>query len=349
MKKISIKSLALAGLISAASIAIGTGLSVAQEVTLKLHEFLPAQSHVPKNVLRVWADKVEKESAGRIKIDLYGAMELGGRPPELVDQVIDGVVDLIWTLPGYTPGRFPSTEVFELPFMMTDTESATRAFWEMFEKNMKDTEFKDMHIIAAWVHGPGAIHSSKPVLTVSDMKGLKVRGASRAINMLLEELGAVPVGMPVPAVPEALSKGVIEASTLPWEVVDSLKVPELVHNHTDFTGKALYTATFILAMNNARYDSLPDDLKKIIDDNSGMETSVFAGTTQAANGPPARAAAVEAGNEVVLLNEEESAQWRAASQPVYARWAADMDAKGLDGNAMIAEAEALITKYTEAN
>lgn len=342
-----VKTIALGVGFAAMSSLLTTGISVAQEVTLRMHQFLPAQSHVPKEVLRVWADKVENESDGRIKIDIYGAMELGGKPPELVDQVIDGVVDLIWTLPGYTPGRFPRTEVFELPFMMTDTESASRAFWDMFESDMKDEEFKDMHIIAAWVHGPGAIHSSKPVMQVSDMRGLKVRGASRAINMLLEELGAVGVGMPVPAVPESLSKGVIEAATLPWEVVDSLKVPELVNNHTDFTGKALYTATFIIAMNKARYESLPDDLKKVIDDNSGMETSVFAGTTHASNGPPTRQAVIKADNNVVMLSAEESEKWHEAAQPVYARWAADMDSKGYNGSGLIGAAQALIEKYSK--
>lgn len=347
MRKKNLISAAIAMIVVTAASIAGTGFTAAQEVTLKLHQFLPMQSPVPKNVLNVWADKVENDSGGRIKIERYGSMELGGTPPELVDQVIDGAVDIIWTLPGYTPGRFPRTEVFELPFMMTNTEAATRAFWELFEKDMKDAEFKDMHVIAAWVHGPGAIHSSKPVRTIADMKGLKVRGASRAINMLLEELGAVGVGMPVPAVPEALSKGVIDAATLPWEVVSSLKVPELVHNHTDFTGKALYTATFILAMNKDKYDGLPEELKKVIDDNSGMEVSVFAGTTQASVGPPTREATVAAGNSVIRLDEAESEAWHAIAQPVYERWAADMDAKGFDGKSLIAEAEALVEKYTE--
>ena len=110
---------------------------------------------------------------------------------------------------------------------------------------------------------------------------MKIRGGSRMINKLLTKLGRNTVGMPVPAVPEGLSKGVISATTIPWEVTTALKVPELVKNHTEFSNKALYTLTFVLAMNQAKYDSLPDDLKKVIDENSGEELSVFAGTTQA--------------------------------------------------------------------
>ncbi|PCJ91572.1 MAG: C4-dicarboxylate ABC transporter [Hyphomicrobiales bacterium] len=348
MKRISIKSLALSAIIGAAGMLSFTSASLAQEVTLKLHQYLPAQAHVPKNVLKVWADKVEKDSGGKIKIAHYPSMQLGGKPPELMDQVQDGVVDIIWTVIGYTPGRFPRTEVFELPFMLTNAEAVSRAFWEMFEKDMKDNEFKDVHVLGAWVHGPGVIHSATPVNSVADMKGLKVRGASRAVNMLLKELGSTPVGMPVPAVAESLSKGVINATTIPWEVVKALKVPELVHNHTEFTGKGLYTLTFALVMNKDKYESLPDDLKKAIDDNSGMEFSAFAGKTQAAFGPPSRDAAIKAGNNVITLSAEDSAKWHKASQPVYEKWAADMDSKGYDGKALIAEAQALIKKYTDA-
>ena len=336
----------IAGLGVAALMATMMTASVwAQEVTLKMHQFLPPQANVPKLVLDVWADNVEKSSNGRIKIDRFPSMQLGGKPPELMDQAIDGVADVVWTVVGYTPGRFPRTEVFELPFMTTDAGSASRAYWQMFEKHMKDTEFKDLHIVGTWVHGPGMIHSKGPIKEVSDFNGVKVRGASRMVNALLKKLGATPVGMPVPAVPEALSKGVIDATTIPWEVTAALKVPELVSNHTEFTGKALYNVTFVLAMNKAKYESLPDDLKKAIDDNSGEEFSVFAGTTQASADGPSREAAVSRGNNVITLTAEESAKWQAAAEPVYADWIAEMKEKGIDGEALIAEAKELIAKY----
>ena len=343
-----VKSAVLAAFIGTAASAFGAATAFAQEVTLKLHQFLPAQANVPVQVLDVWADKVEASSGGRIKIERYPSMQLGGKPPELMDQAIDGVVDIVWTVGGYTPGRYPRTEVFELPFMMTNAEAVSRAYWEMFEKDMKDNEFENVHILATWVHGPGMIHTNKPVKLPEDFQGMKIRGGSRSVNWLLEALGATPVGMPVPAVSEGLSKGVIDGTTIPWEVTTSLKVPELVKNHTEFTGKALYTLTFVLAMNKARYESLPDDLKKVIDDNSGMELSAFAGKTQEAADGPARDIAVKLGNNIVTLSAEETAKWREAAQPVYEKWAADMDTKGYDGKALISEAEALIKKYTDA-
>ena len=162
-------------LLGVAGAALATALTattaMAQEVTLRMHQFLPPQANVPKLVLDVWADNVEKDSGGRIKVERYPSMQLGGKPPELMDQAIDGVADIVWTVVGYTPGRYPSTEVFELPFIMTDARAASSAYWQMFEKHMKDDEFKDVHILGTWVHGPGMIHANKEVKTPADMEG----------------------------------------------------------------------------------------------------------------------------------------------------------------------------------
>ena len=338
-----LKKLMAAGLV--AGFALSPFAASAQDVTLKLHQLLPLRATIPAGFLTPWIEKVEKESGGRIKVDRYPSMQLGGTPPELMDQAIDGVADIVWTVVGYTPGRYPSTEVFELPFMMTNARAASRAYWEMFEEHMKDTEFKDVHILGTWVHGPGMIHANREIKVPGDMAGLKIRGGSRLINDYLSALGATPVGMPVPAVSEGLSKGVIDGTTIPWEVTSALKVPELVHNHTEFEGKALYVLTFVLAMNKDRYDSLPDDLKKVIDDNSGLEFSVFAGGTQADSDGPAREAAVALGNNIVTVSEEDAKAWRDAAQPVYDAWIADMDTKGIDGQALIDEARELMDAY----
>ncbi|MCB1387131.1 MAG: TRAP transporter substrate-binding protein [Nitratireductor sp.] len=321
--------------------------ALAQEVTLKLHQFLPAQANVPKLVLDVWADNVERDSGGSIKVERYPSMQLGGKPPELMDQAIDGIADVVWTVVGYTPGRFPSTEVFELPFMMTNAEAVSRAYWEKVETEWQAGEFKDVKILGAWVHGPGIFHTKDPVTKVEDLKGMKIRGGARSVNMLLEEFGATPVGMPVPAVAEGLSKGVIDGTTIPWEVTASLKVPELVHNHTEFSSKALYTLTFVLAMNKAKYESLTDAQRAAIDKNSGMEFSAFAGKTQAASDGPARQLAVDLGNNIITLSPEEVAKWEAAAQPVYERWYAEVAEKGIDGPALVEEARALIAKYPQ--
>lgn len=332
----SIKGL-LGGVAVAAMFATG---ALAQEVTLKLHQFLPAQANVPKLILDVWADNIEAASEGRIKIDRFPSMQLGGSPPELLDQAIDGVADVVWTVVGYTPGRFPSTEVFELPFMVEDARAASCAYWTMFEEHMEDTEFAGVKILGTWVHGPGMFHTADPVETPADLQGMKIRGGSRLVNELLTLAGATPVGMPVPAVSEALSKGVIDGTTIPWEVTSALKISELVENHTEFEGPALYNLSFVLAMNEGVYNGLPADLQAIIDDNSGLNFSVFAGGVQSDADGPAREIAVELGNNIITVTD--TSEWQALVNPIYDTWIADMTTKGIDGQALIDQAKSLM-------
>lgn len=326
-----------AGLALSALMATG---AMAQEVTLKLHQFLPAQANVPRLVLDVWADNVEKDSGGRIKVERYASMALGGTPPELLDQAIDGIADVVWTVVGYTPGRFPSTETFELPFMISNPRAAACAFWQMYDAHMKDGEFSDLKVLGTWVHGPGVFHTNKPVRHPADLRGMKIRGGSAVVNQLLEAAGASPVGMPAPAIPEALARGVIDGTTLPWEVTTALKIPELVHNHTEFEGHGLYALTFVLAMNPDKYNALPDDLKAVIDANSGLSFSVFAGGVQADADGPARQLAVEMGNNIITIAEADAQDWRDAVLPIYADWVAKMDGLGKDGQGLIDEAKA---------
>lgn len=328
----------LGGVAGAAIMASG---AMAQEITLKLHQFLPAQANVPAQILDVWADKIEADSEGRIKIDRFPSMQLGGTPPELLDQAIDGVADVVWTVVGYTPGRFPSTEVFELPFMVEDARAASCAYWMMFEESMEETEFAGVKILGTWVHGPGMFHTADPVETPADLQGMKIRGGSRLVNELLTLGGATPIGMPVPAIPEALSKGVIDGTTIPWEVTASLKIPELVENHTEFEGPALYNLGFVLAMNEDVFNGMPADLQEIVEANSGLNFSIFAGGTQSDADGPARTLAEEMGNNIITVTD--TSEWVEMASPIYDTWTADMAAQGLDGQALIERAQGLMT------
>ncbi len=322
--------------------------ALAQEVTLRMHQFLPPQATVPAEILLPWADAVEKASDGRIRVEVYSAMALGGTPPQLMDQVADGVVDIAWTLPGYTPGRFPRVEVFELPFMMTNAEATSRAYWDLFQSDMANTDFANFHMLGAWVHGPGVLHvKGDPVKTIDDMDGLKLRGPTRVINDLLRELGATPIGMPVPALPENLAKGVIDGTVIPWEVTTALKIAELTNASTEFVGeRTLYTAAFVLVMNKDAYNAMPADLRAILDSVSGADFSANAGRIMQQADAAARQVAVDRGNTIITIKGGALAQWEAAAQPVIDRWIVDMNAKGIDGQDLLDRARALIAKYT---
>ncbi len=330
------------GAMAAATLA---GSALAQTVTLRLHQMLPQQATIPAKALIPWAQKVEAESGGKIKVQLFHAMQLGGAPPQLFDQARDGVVDLTWTVLGYTPGRFNKTEVFELPFMSGSAEQSSRALQEYVEKFAAD-EFKDVKLIAVHTHGPGLFHTKTPVTGLESLRGMKVRGGSRVISNMLTKLGATPVGMPVPAVTDALSKGTIDGTTIPWEVTPALKVTELVKNHTTFAGKeGLYTQTFAFSMNRASYDKLPPDLKAVIDKNSGIETAAMFGRAMDEGDKAGRAIAEKAGNNIVALDLAETQRWRRTAATVETDWVNEMKAKNIDGAKLVSEARALIAKY----
>lgn len=318
-------------------------IASAQEVTLRLHQFLPPVATVPAKILKPWGEAVKAASGGRIEVQHFDAMSLGGRPPELMDQARDGVVDLSMTVVGYTPGRFPRTEVFELPFMMKDPVATSLAFWEMVETDFQASEYQDLKVLGAWVHGPGVIHTKEPMTKLEDMKGLTLRGPTRVINDMLSELGAEPVGLPLPAIPEALSKGVVKGTVIPWEVTPAIRLSELVSNHAEFTGdEALYTATIVLVMNKAKYEALPDDLRAILDAESGAKLSAFAAEVMYSFDKNGREIAEKAGNTIIQFDETEVGRWKDAAQPVIARWIEEMKGKGIDGQALIDQAKALI-------
>jgi TRAP-type transport system periplasmic protein len=335
----------------AAAIVTMLQLTTAQaaEYTLRLHQMLPPQATIPSKVLEPWAKKVEAESGGKLAVELYPSMQLGGKPSDLLDQVRDGVVDLTWTLFGYTPGRYPKTEAFELPFIMTNATATSMAFQEYYETLMrKDKELRGLHILAVHTHGPGLIHTrDKAVEKLEDMNGLKLRGTSRVVNSMLTSLGASPIGMPVPAVPEALSKGVIDGTVIPYEVAPPLKIPELAPYHTEFSGKnGLYTGTFVFAMNEDSYRNLPKDLRKVIDNNSGMKLAKMLGEAMDAGDTRGRKICEKAGNTIVKLDAKETARWREVSDKVTSEWIKDMDSKGLDGKKLYNTAKSLIEKYS---
>jgi TRAP-type transport system periplasmic protein len=335
-----------------AAAALGTPAlsSLAQQaVTLKFHTFMSPSSNVWLAMHKPWMEKVEKESGGRIKFEGYPAMQLGGTPVQLYDQVKDGVVDVVWTLPGNTAGRFPRIEVFELPFIMSNAEATSKAYWEYVQTVAPD-EFKDTQVLALQVHGPGVIHTvDKPVKSIADMRGLKLRAPTRQVTKLMGVLGATPVGMPLPQIPDALSKGTITGCVIPWEVVPSVKVNELTKFHAEFdpAGGSLYTTTFVMAMNKAKYNSLAPDLKKVIDNNSGMATSAWLGKVQQGNDVPGRKTASDRGNTIYTVSAAEAQEFRRKSRTVEVEWVEDMNKKGFDGKKLLDTARSLIEKHTK--
>ncbi|GGD23718.1 TRAP transporter substrate-binding protein [Sinisalibacter lacisalsi] len=337
--KTLVKSAALAAIFG-----LGASGVYAQEVTLRFQHFVSPASANPTHFMEPWARKIEAESNGRIKVELYPFMQLGGAASEMYDQIAEGIVDGGWVIPGYEPGRFPETEALELPFMVTKSaEEASRAAWEFSQAHLMD-DFADVKVLAIHMHGRGLVYKKGPAISkVEDFEGLKLRGPSRPVTLLLEKLGATPIGMPVPQFPESLALGVVDGGVITYEQAPSLKLDELTDSHTDVAGDmSLYNLYFIWAMNKDSYARLPDDLKAVIDANAGLEASAWAGRAHDTGDAEGREVLRAAGHEAAELSEEATAEIRALGDEVIAEWIAQMDAKGYDGAGLVADARAAV-------
>jgi TRAP-type C4-dicarboxylate transport system substrate-binding protein len=325
-----------------------TGGSMAQEVTLKLHHLLGPKSPAQLNMIEPWVKAVEEDSNGRIKVEIYPAMSLGGTPPQLVRQVRDGVVDIVWTVNGYTPELYPRTEVFELPGVYTgDTTATNLAMRDLYDQYLAP-EYEGVKIIVLHVHaGQGIQMRDKLVRKPEDLKGLKMRIPTRTGAWIIESLGATPVGMPIPDLPQALSTGAVDGAFIPWEIIPPFKIQELTKyqiegpNHERFG-----TTTFQISMNQAKYDSLPDDLKAVIDENSGHNIAKQIGQVWMDVEGPGHAAALEAGNEFIDWPVADKAEWQAAVQPAIDRWLAEVADAGIDGQALLEAASQAVGAHS---
>jgi TRAP-type transport system periplasmic protein len=326
-----------------------TGARAQDVVTLKLHHFLPAQSNAHKFWFLPWAEKVGKESGGKIKVEVYPSLQLGGRPPQLFDQVKDGVVDIVWTLAGNTPGRFPRLEVFELPFVSgASGEGSSQAVWDYYEANSK-AELKEIQPLAVFCHGKGNIFTKDKVIkTPADLKDVKIRVPSRPINDSLQLIGASPQGIPIPALPEALAKGVVDGAVTPFEIVQALKLDELTNRISVFDGdRSLYTIVFLFAMNKAKYDGLPADLKKVIDNNSGAAMSRQCGKYFDEWDVIGKEVVLKAKMPMHVIAGDDLKSWKTATEPVIKAWVEARTKAGDNGADLLAQAQALITKYSK--
>ena len=341
----SVRAVAGASALVLGAVLFGPPPVMAQQVTLRMHTHVPPVSGSYKS-LAWWAQKVEKESGGKLKIQLFGSMQLGGKAPDVYDQVKNGVVDLGWTLPGYKAGLFPITSAFELPFIgdiASITSPAVNAFLEKYGKK----EWGDVHPIVFHSAGISVIHTKNEKLKkLEDFKGLKIRTPSRISTTALSALGATPVPIPSLKVTEALMRDVVDGAVLPWSISRAIRTIDVAKHHIETT---LHEPLLALLMNKQSYDKLPPELKKVIDDNSGEWLAKEFGRRWESDDMPGRAKAKKLGHSVTSVSESEQKRWRMATQPVYDNWIKSMDAKGLPGREMVENAVALVAKYKAEN
>jgi TRAP-type C4-dicarboxylate transport system substrate-binding protein len=339
---------ALAGAVVSAA-AFAPTSTTAQEVTLRLHSFLPPVANPMKHFLIPWAEKIEKDSKGRIKVQVFPSMQLGGKAEQMMSQVRDGVVDIGWALPGFTPGVMPKLEIFELPFLHRSTNATVRSLQEYVSKYMKK-DFEPYHVLLVHCHAGALFMTRDPINKIEDFQGMKLRSYSRTNAWILEALGAAPLQVALPELAPMLSKGTVTGSILPYEIAPSVKMQDLTEYFTTLAPPQprLSTAIFTFLMNKAKYESLPPDLKKVIDDNSGPNLVDHAiKTWDFVEEEGEKVMHTKAKNKFVSLSAEETARFKQKVQPVFARFKKLLDDGGEDGAKLIAEVEALEAKYSK--
>jgi TRAP-type transport system periplasmic protein len=314
-------------------------------ITLKLHHSFSAVSGVHDKFLLPWARKIETESGGRMRVDIFPSMQLGGAPAALFDQARDGSADIVWAAPTLMPGRFAKIETFELPFLPSRRALvSSKALTDFAAANLQD-EFRDFYTICFSCSDSAVIHAARPVRTTEDMKDFKLHVQTRLAAEAMRALGAHPVMMPSAQLPVAITEHVVDGCLDPWHLVPPLRLNDLLRSHTEFSDHSPSTRTYVLAMNKASYDWLPRELKSVIDSNSGQVAAAMAGAMWDQQAAAVANMVVERGDLIVTLLPEAVARWRKATEPVIDAWRKEIREQKVDGAKLIAAANVLLAKY----
>ncbi|MEH6473764.1 MAG: TRAP transporter substrate-binding protein [Halopseudomonas sp.] len=311
---------------------------MAADYNLKFAHFFPAKATAAQH-FSTWAKQVEKDSEGRIKIDMYPSQTLA-KAPKTYDAVINGIADLGVTIQGYTANRFPLTQIAELPGLAKSSKQGTCVVQNLYDEGLLKEEFSDVHPLFLFTHGAGHIHTSNKAITKpSDLKGLKIRRPTIVVAELLKQLGAQPVGMPAPNTYQSLSRGVLDGLAMPWDGVYKFRLNELTKYHTEI---GLYTAVFALSMNKRVYESMPADLRAVIDRNSGLVHALDTSKDFDRIDIKGRAQAKDENHQIIKIEGGiDHPDWKGVVEQATQSYLSGLEAKGMPANKIYKRAQAL--------
>lgn len=315
------------------SVLLPAGTAEAQSIELKFaHAFSPRHTMQVK-VFEPWAEKISKETNGQVKVTFFPGGALG-KTPDHYDLAEKGIADIIYILHDYTPGRFPMTEVFSLPFMIPTATKTSRAMWKTFEKFPEfRKEYEKVKVLALFCHPGGDFHTvRKPIRTIDDFKGMKIRTANPSVTEALKIFGAVPVTTPVTETYTALERGVVDGTVVPWEGLGIFKLDDLTKYATMAN---FYTMTMMVVMNKNKWESLPEDVKKVIDQNSGLALSLWCGKVYDETDEPFKQQALKKGIQVIELSPADMERLKGLTLPMREQWVKNMESRGLPGQAVL--------------
>lgn len=327
--------------------ALGAPAATAQEIKLKLSHFLPPPHNHHVNVIVPWTEEVRKRTGGKVEITVFPGASLC-KPPQQYDCAKSGIADIAWGVTGWTPGRFPLTSVIELPFMHRTAAVGSQILADLWDKYL-EREYDDVHVLFLNVHPAGHVHThSKPIRTLDDFKGMKIRTPTAVVGDLLDTLGATKVGMPANEIYQNMSQRVVDGFGMPYEALPPFRLHEVSRYHTEV---GMYTTSFAMFMNKAKYAALPADVRKVLDETTSLASGYWrkVGESWDRAEIAGRKAVVERKNEIHVVPADERRRWREAVRALDERWAAALEAKGLPARALLKDARELAAKYGEAD
>jgi TRAP-type C4-dicarboxylate transport system substrate-binding protein len=301
--------------------------SAAQKtISLNYANFFPAP-HKNSVLVEQWCKEVEKRTNGRVKVTHFDGGTLSPAA-QTYDAVVKGIADIGFSVLGYTRGKFPMMGIIDLPLGYKSAVQATDLINAYYNK-FKPKELDEVQIMYLHGHGPGILHTKKPVAKLEDLKGMKIR-AQGTVVPIVQALGGAPVGATMPETYDALLTGVVEGSMAPYEALQGFKWGEVVAATTESYSCA-YSSGFFVVMNKSKWNSLPPDIQKIIEQING-EWSVKQGKIWDEIDKEGKDFVIKRGNKIMVLSKEESARWAATVRPLLDEYAAGLKAKGLPGD-----------------
>lgn len=319
------------------------GFSADKVISLRFAHFMPPTSDQVA-LAKEWAAEVEKRTSGRVKVTVYPGSTL--MPvAQTYDGITKGIADIGYGIFTYHRGRFPLTEVLDLPLGYKSGYFVTKLANEYFKK-FNPKELDDVKVFWLDGHGPGFFHTRKPVAKLEDLKGMKIRSGGLQSKIALA-LGAAPVSIPVTDAYDALSKGVAEGIMLPDEGIMTWSLGEVVKYHTRNWGTT-YTATFYTVMNKQKWNSLPKDIQQIIE-KLNEEWIERAAIMWQDRDDRMRGTLAKQGNKFIELTKEEDARWAALIKPILADYVKMTKEKGLPGDHALQFCQDYLKKYDKVD
>jgi TRAP-type C4-dicarboxylate transport system substrate-binding protein len=273
--------------------------------------------------------ELEEKSKGRIKVTIHPGGALANAPAHY-ENVVAGAFDIGWTLQGYTPGRFPLSGIVEMPFLWSSAQQATGVFWQMFEELPPlQNEYRDVKVLAIWTHDLGQLYTtSKPVRTLQDLRGLKIRAPGPVQVSMLRALGAVPVTMPAGEIYDALERGVVDGLVIGLSAIKGFRLDQVVKHATLANS---YVAAMIVAMNPESYKKLSIEDRALLDSLTGRRMAMLGAKNYDEEAGDGLEALKKAKANIYQLTPAEMEKWKQATAQVSKEWLKEMESKGRPG------------------